>query len=165
MVVAHLGARLQAGEIRAGVRLAHPDAPDRVAADRRGNQLLLLLVAVLEQARGDDRVPGEVSAADQTTTRERLQIYERLYGRAVATTALGRVAGDHPTVVEQRRLPVTEPLGHELALVTDVLEVEADGHLRRRVLVEEGDQVRAKCLVLGVPRELHFTPPLNEPMP
>jgi len=163
VVVVNLGACLQAGEIGARVRLAHPDAPDRVAADRRGHQLPLLLVAELEQARGDDRIPGEVPAADQATTRERLQVDERLHGRAVATTALGRVAGDHPTVVEQRRLPVAEPLGHELALVTDVLEVEAGGHLRRRVLVEEGDQVGAKCLVLGAPRELHFIPPVNEP--
>src|SRR5207253_8584670 len=100
MVVAHLGPRLQAGEIGARVRFAHPDAPDRVAAYRRGNQLPLLVVAELEQARRDDRVPREVAAADQATTRKRLQVYERLNGRAVATTALGRVAGDHPTVVE-----------------------------------------------------------------
>ena len=62
-------------------------------------------------------------------------------------------------MVEQGGLPVAQPLGHELAFVVDVLEIEADEHLFGRVLVEESDEVGAKLLVLGAPRELHFTPP------
>ena len=69
VVVEHLGARLQPGEVGTGVRFAHADAPDRVAADRGGHQLLLLVVAVLEQARRDDRVAGEVAAAQEATAR------------------------------------------------------------------------------------------------
>ena len=59
-------------------------------------------------------------------------------------------------MVEERRLPVAHPLRDELVLVADVLEVVAGAHLLRRVLVEEGDQLGAKRLVLGAPRELHL---------
>ena len=51
VVAVELGAGLQAGEVGARVGLAHADAPDRVAADRRRHELLLLVVAELEQAR------------------------------------------------------------------------------------------------------------------
>ena len=150
VVVEHLGARLQAGEVGAGVRLAHADAPDRVAADRGRRQRLLLVVAELEQARRDDRVAGEVPRARDAAARQRLEVDERLHRRAVPAAELGRVAGDHPAVVEERRLPVAHPLRDELvARRTSPMEVERRPRLGRGVLVEEGDELGPKRLVSG----------------
>jgi ornithine cyclodeaminase/alanine dehydrogenase-like protein (mu-crystallin family) len=59
-VVGLVGAGRQAGEVRACIGLAHADAPDRVATNCRRYELALLLAAELQQARGDDRVAGEV---------------------------------------------------------------------------------------------------------
>ena len=126
VVVEHFGAGLQAGEVGAGVRLAHADAPDRVAPDRARRHRVCVVVAELEQARRDDRIAGEVSRARDAPARQRLEVDERLHRRAVPAAELGRVAGDHPPVVEERRLPVAHPLRHQLVVVADVaLEVEA----------------------------------------
>ena len=73
LIVEHLGSRLQSGEVAAGIRLAHADAPDRVAANRARRHRPLFLVAELEQARGDDRVAGEVARPWDAAARQRLQ--------------------------------------------------------------------------------------------
>ena len=63
-------------------------------------------------------------------------------------------------MVEQRRLPVAQPLRHQLVLVADVaLEVETAVRLGRRVRVEEGDELGAERLVLRPPSELHHCLP------
>src|SRR5262249_29933595 len=139
------------------VRLAHADAPDRVAADRSGREGALLLVAELEQARRDDRVARKVTGPRYAARRERLEVNERLHRRAVPAAELWRIARDHPPVVEERRLPVAHPLRDQLALGRGVaLEVVAGAlELGRRVLVEEGEELGAERLVFGAPRELH----------
>ena len=159
VVVEYLGACLQTGEVGARVGLAHPDAPDRVATDRGRRELLLFVVAEIEQARRDDRVAGKVAAAQNATTRKCLEEDQRLDGCAVAAAELGRVAGDHPAVVEERGLPVAHPLGYEVGAGVDVvLEVEAAPDLGRRMLVEEAEEFRAERLVFFVPGELHRRP-------
>src|SRR5207302_11396296 len=115
--------------------LAHPDAPDRVAPDRARCHRALIGVAELEQAGRDDRVAGEVPRPRNAPAGERLEVDERLHGSAVATAELGWIARDHPSVVEERRLPVTHPLRDEIVVVADVArEVEAafglDGGVR-----------------------------------
>ena len=77
----------------------------------RRDELLLLVVAELEQARRDDRVAGEVQRARDATLRELLEVHERLHRRAVPPAELWRIARDHPAVIEERGLPVARPLG------------------------------------------------------
>ena len=62
-------------------------------------------------------------------------------------------------MVEERRLPVAHPLRDELGSVAEIaLEVEA-AELRRRVLVEEGEELGPKRLVFRPPSELHPVSP------
>ena len=59
------------------------------------------------------RVAGEVQRPRDAPARHLLEVDERLHRRGVAPAELGRVAGDHPAVVEQRRLPAAGPLGDD----------------------------------------------------
>ena len=106
----------------------HQIVSPRIAA---GCERLLVVVAVFEQARRDDRVAGEVAGAQEPPARERLEIDQRLHRCAVPAAEFGRVAGDHPAVVEQRRLPVAHELRYELGFTVGIaLEVVALGESR-----------------------------------
>ena len=156
VVVVHFGARLQAREVGSRVRLAHADAPDRVAADCARRHRLLFVVAELQQARRDDRVTGEVARPRDAPAREGLEVDEGLHGCAVTAAELGRVARDHPAMVEEGGLPVAHPLRDELVLVADVAgEVEAAEHFVGGVRIQERHEVGAKRLVFRPPSELH----------
>src|SRR2546421_9094405 len=163
MVVVHFGPGGQARKVRARVRLTHADAPDRVAADRRRHELTLLITPEFEKARGDDRVPGEVQRPRDAAARHLLQVDERLHRGAVPAAELRWVRGDHPAVVEQRRLPRSRPRRDEVDVVplTRIRVIEARVRLVRHVLVEELDELGAERLLLGTPRELQAYRPVN----
>jgi hypothetical protein len=156
VIVEELGAGREPGQVGAGVRLAHADAPDGVAADRARRHRLLPGVAELQQAGRDDRVTGEVARPRDATVRERLEVDERLHRCAVPAAELGRVARDHPTVIEERRLPVLHPLRDQVVVVADITrEIETARGLGRRVRIEEFHEVGPKRLVFRPPSELH----------
>ena len=85
----------------------HQMVSPRIAA---GASALLLVVAELEQARRDDRVAGEVQRARDAAARPAPRGRRASAPACVAAAELGRVAGDHPAVVEQRGLPVARPV-------------------------------------------------------
>src|SRR5581483_11207085 len=88
--------------------------------------------------------------------RHLLEVHERLDGCRVPAAELGWVAGHHPPVVEQRRLPVTGPLRDDVArLVLGGREVVEPVRLGWKVLVEERDELGAERLLLGTPSEVH----------
>src|SRR5262249_41993796 len=105
----------------------------------------------------------EVQRAGHAAARHLLEVDEGLDRRAVPSAELGRVAGDHPAVVEQLRLPRTRPRGDQLALLTlaGVRVVEPGIRFVRHVLVEEGDELRPERLLLRSPRQLHAYRPVN----
>ena len=94
LVAVALGPRLQAGEIRTGVRLAEPLAPQLLAAgDRRQEALLLLLGAELQQRR-----PEEVATLHADPVRglggRMLDVEDQLLCRRATATAVGLGPGD-----------------------------------------------------------------------
>ena len=81
-----------------------------------------------------------------------LEVDQRLHRRRVAAAELGRVAGDHPAVVEQRRLPVARPVGDDRRRRRRrPRRSRARPRLGRRVLVEERDQLGPERLVASGP--------------
>src|SRR5262245_48078915 len=145
--------RRKRGEIAAGARLAHSQAPRDLRSERREEEPLLLVGgAVVLDRRRDDPDALRVEAPVDVTLRQLLEV-DHLLGRArVATAELGRPAGDEPAVLEQRALPLTRPFGQVgarlLALVHD---------LRRRcVLVEPRDQVAPELLLCVAVAQSHI---------
>ena len=147
----------QCRQVGSGVRLGHPHAPDRVAADRCRGHRLLRSIAELEQRRANDRVATEVHGAGNATTAHLFLEHERVERRRVAPTQLWRVGGHHPSVVEQRGLPVHRPLGQVAGLGAD--PVLATSRLGRRVGVEELHEVSPERLLCRSPSESHPDPP------
>ena len=133
----------------------HHTVSPRIAA---GASSLLRGRSELEQGRRDDRVPGEVHRPRDALVRHLLEVDERLHRRCVPAAELGRVARDHPAVVEQRRLPVARPLRDQRAVAGRAHiagEVAPHPRLGRRVLIEERDELGAERLFRFSPREVH----------
>ena len=100
----------QAGQVRSGVGLAHPErGGDLGPEDGHRPPLLLLLGAEAQQGRRDDgqalRVEGGVDAAAS----QLLSVHELLEQRGVPAAVLRRVAGHEPAGVEHRALPPPGP--------------------------------------------------------
>ncbi len=90
-----LGAGADARQVRARVRLAHPDAEDDLAAaDARQERLLLLLRAVAQQRRPDLPLRDPVGRDGRPDDEQLLRDDEPLEVRPALTAVLGR--DDHP---------------------------------------------------------------------
>jgi hypothetical protein len=77
-----------------------------------------------------------------------------LQDRRVAATELRRVAGQQPAVVEHQTLPPARPLRYVTAGPRALDRIR----FGRQMFVQEGDELGAEGLDVGVERQLHGTP-------
>ena len=147
--------RAQRRQVGTGPRLAHPERRGHLGPqDRHGPLLLLLVGAERDQRRGDDADALRVEALVDPPPRQLLAVDVLLQDRRVAATELGRIARHQPAVVEHQPLPATGPLRN-----VDYSTATARAlRPRRQILVEEGDELGAERLDIGVKCQLHCAP-------
>ncbi len=109
-VPVQLGPGAQAGQVAAGVGLAHAQAPADLGT-QRGQRVpgLLLLGAPVEDGRGDDGQALGVAAAGHAQPGQLLEVHHLLHRGGVAAAVLRGPARHQPAVVEQLALPGAAP--------------------------------------------------------
>ena len=149
------GTGAQRRQIGARARFAHAKRRGHLGAqDRHRPPLLLLRRSERDQRRGDDADALRVERQVDAPAREFLLMDVLLQQRGVAAAELGRVARQQPAVVEQQPLPAPRPFRHMAARPRPLQRLG----LGRQVLVEEGDELGAEGLDVGVERQLHGAP-------
>ena len=151
-VPVQLGPGAQAGQVAAGVGLAHAQAPADLGPQRgQGVARLLLLGAPVEDGRGDDGQALGVAAAGDAEAGELLEVHHLLHRGGVAAAVLGGPARHQPAVVEQLALPGPRPLG-DVGRGPHPLGAFGGG---REVRLHPGPQLAAKRLGLLVVVQAH----------
>src|SRR3954468_7562057 len=116
--------RLQAGQIRAGVRLAEALTPTHRAVQDLGKELLLLLLrAPLQDRRTDQGVTEEVRSQRRLRAGELLRQHNSLHRRQSLAAVFGGPRGADPTTFEEFGRPRAVEL---LALLRRHLEFRVE---------------------------------------
>ena len=129
----------------------HQTVSPRIAA---GTSCLLLVVPNSSRLGATIAYPGKCIERGHADGGHLLEVDERLDRGRVATAELGRVARDHPAVVEQRRLPVARPLRDQRAVAAaDATsgEVVAGRVASGGACSSRKRELGAEGLVLGAP--------------
>jgi len=148
------GARLQRGEVGAGVRLRVALAPDLLGGEHGRNEAaLLLLAAPLHERRADHHDTDRVDRLRRVRASHLLGVDELPQERRAAAAVLARPVDPHPVAGVHGTVPGEELLE---ALVGILLLVELSGaEVPREIVGEPGAQLRAERLLLGRVAEVH----------